>query len=310
MIEPSIRDRAKDDTNETSLRAAIYARTSSTKQEYGHSLDAQVNECVDRIQSLGWEIAFVYRDEAESGKDTDRPMFQQMLDAAENQAFDVIVFWKLDRFSRSLQHAVRLESELRNHDVRLYSVTEQIDTTSATGRFNFRNIASAAEFERDMIRERTKLSVNQMAENHEWPNDSAPLGYDLTSEGRLTVNSEGKNLVVRIFRMYTELQSMPEVASRLNEKGIETQDEGEWTPRAVGDILRHQIYRGHYELGDVSEHVPEYQIIPDEMFDEVTEIRMRFQNTDTSRDSMPTTRKERLCQSMRQTYRNYRESCS
>lgn len=308
MIDQPVRDRVAESGDEKDLSAAIYARTSSTKQEYGHSLEAQVTRCVDRAQSLGWHIAFIYRDEAESGKDTDRPMFQQMLTAAETASFDVIVFWKLDRFSRSLMHAVQLESDLREQDVYLYSVTEQIDTTSATGRFNFRNLASAAEFERDMIRQRTRLSRNKMAENHEWPNKTAPLGYDITPDGKLAINDDEKHLVMRIFEMYLELRSMPAVANRLNENGFRTQEGGEWTRRAVGDILRNEIYRGHYELGDVAEHVPEYQIISDDTFEQVTCVRRRFQSGE-SRSSMPKTRKERLAQEMQEMYTDYLESC-
>jgi site-specific DNA recombinase len=236
-------------------------------------------------------------------------MFQTMLDAAKRRAFDVIVFWKLDRFSRSLMHAVQLEEELREHDVYLYSVTEQIDTTSATGRFNFRNLASAAEFERDMIKQRTRIGINGMAEERKWPNDDPPLGYTLTPENKLSIDDQQRDLVVEIFEMYIEERSMPEVATRLNKRGITTTADGEWTPRAVGDVLRNEIYRGVYELGDVTEHVPEYQIIDDETFDRVREIRMRFQQEDASRPSMPTSRKERIAYEVRDRYQEYLDSC-
>ena len=311
MIEGlSIRERVNEGGDSGSLRAAVYARTSSTTREYGYSLDEQVKRGIDRCQSLGWEVAFLYRDEAESGKDTDRPMFQTMLDAAKKQAFDVIVFWKLDRFSRSLMHAVQLEEELREYGVYLYSVTEQIDTTSATGRFNFRNLASAAEFERDMIKQRTRIGLNGMAEEHKWPNDNPPLGYTLDEDNRLSIDDEQRDLVVDIFEMYVKERSMPEVASRLNQRDVTTTEGSEWTPRAVGDILSNDIYRGTYELGDVTDHVPEYQIIDDETFDRVYEIRMRFQQHDNvSRPSMPTSRKERIVHEVRDRYFEFLNSC-
>lgn len=305
----SIRERVSENEDCESLRAAVYARTSSNSRAESYSLDEQVKRAVDRCQSLGWDVAFVYRDESESGANTDRPMFQTMLDAAKRQAFDVVVFWKLDRFSRSLIHAVQLEEELREHDVYLYSVTEQIDTTSATGRFNFRNLASAAEFERDMIKQRTRIGINGMAEEHKWPNDDPPLGYTLTPENKLSIDDQQRELVVEIFEMYIEDRSMPEVATRLNERGIRTTDDGEWTPRAVGDVLRNEIYRGVYELCDVTEHVPEYQIIDDEIFSQVREIRMRFQQEDASRPSMPTSRKERIAYEVRDRYQEYLDSC-
>jgi len=304
--QDDVRDRVADNREAEQLHAAIYARTSSHNQEYGYSLDAQVNRSIDRCKSLGWDIRFIYRDGAESGKDTDRPMFKKMLTAAEKQVFDVIVFWKLDRFSRSLMHAVKLESTLRDHDVSLYSVTEQIDTTSATGRFNFRNIASAAEFERDMIRQRTQMGLNELAADRRWPNESPPLGYELDSDERLTIVEEEKELVTEIFELYIEERSMPEVALILNNRGIRTQEGGEWTARAVGDILRNEIYIGHYEVANVSEHVPEYQFIDTEKFDEVTEIRHRFKSTGSSMTSMSESRKEQAIQRMRKMYREYR----
>ncbi len=306
----SIRERLTENDDDRSLRAAVYARTSSTSREHGYSLDAQVDRSVDHCQTLGWTVSFIYRDEAVSGKDTDRPMFQKMLSMAKKQAFDVIVFWKLDRFSRSLMHAVQLESKLRDHDVYLYSVTEQIDTTSATGRFNFRNLASAAEFERDMIKQRTQIGLHGLAEEYKWPNNNPPLGYSLTSENRLSVDKKESTLVTEIFELYIELRSMPDVASQLNQQGHQTTDGGEWTPRAVGDVLRNEIYRGLYELGNVSEHVPEYQIVDDEVFEQVTEIRMRFQRDGASRSTMPTSRKEQTIAEMREMYQEYLQSCS
>jgi len=308
--EISIRERVSENNEDKVLRAAVYARTSSNSQKHGYSLDEQVKRAVNRCESLGWKIRFVYRDECESGKDTDRPMFQKMLGAAKKRAFDVIVFWRLDRFSRSLMHAVQLEQELREHDVYLYSVTEQIDTTSATGRFNFRNLASAAEFERDMIKQRTRMGINAMAEDLKWPNDNPPTGYTLSDENRLVIDQEESNLVEEIFEMYIEERSMPDVATRLNDRGDRTAEGGEWTPRAVGDILRNDIYRGIYELGEVRKHVPEYQIIEDETFERVTEIRMRFQQNNTSQSSMPQSRKQRLAREMCERYSEYLDSCS
>jgi len=304
--ESSPRERVTESSDTEQLRAAVYARTSSKSQEFGYSLDAQVQQSVRRCESLGWAVCFIFRDEAESGKNTDRPMFRKMLNAAEKQAFDVVVFWKLDRFSRSLMHAVQLESKLREHGVRLYSVTEQIDTTSAAGRFNFRNIASAAEFERDMIKQRTEMGYHRLASEYRWPNGSPPLGYELDSENRLVVTDDEAELVVAIFRMYVEQRSMPDVAQSLNEEGISTKSGSGWTPRAVGDLLSNPIYKGRYEVADVSEQVPEYKIVDTDLFEEVTSIRHRFQTGNESKSPMPDSRKHKAIKRMREMYREYR----
>lgn len=296
---------AEEQHSEEALRAAIYARTSVQSRDYGYSINQQVEYGVKRCDQLGWEVRFVYRDEAESGKDTERPMFQSMLKAAQNELFDVIVFWKLDRFSRSLMHAVQLESELREYDVSLHSLTEQIDTTSAAGRFNFRNIASAAEFERDLTRQRTKVGMEGLAKEHRWPNNEPPFGYRLTDENRLQIVEEEAALVKRIFERYIELRSMPEVAAELNDLGITTRQGNEWTPATIGNILRNQIYTGQYEVANVAEYVEEYQIIEQDVYDTVTEIRMRFQSEGVSRSPMDDERKQAAIDHIISEYQDY-----
>jgi len=301
----SIRERVSDTSGDETLRAAIYARTSDTTRSQGYSLDAQVTRSLDHCENLGWDVAFIYRDEAESGANTDRPMFEEMIETAKRGVFDVIVFWKLDRFSRSLIHAVELESDLREFDVYLYSVTEQIDTTTATGRFNFRNIASAAEFERDMIKQRTKIGLQGLAEEHRWPNNNPPIGYNLSSDNRLEINEQEAELVTEIFESYIEQRSMPNVASELNRRGILSAGDGNWTPRAIGEILRNKIYVGTYELGEVSDYVPEYQIIDKDVFENATRVRMRFQEQKSPREAMPESRKEKAVLRMKTQYRSY-----
>ncbi|CQR49025.1 DNA-invertase hin [Haloferax massiliensis] len=257
---------------------------------------------------MGWETAYLFKDEAESGKDTDRPMFQQMMRAAKNKCFDVVVFWKLDRFSRSLLHAVELEAELREHDVALHSVTEQIDTTTSAGRFNFRNIASAAEFERDMISERTQMGLKALALEKRWPNDRPPVGYRKNAEGRLDIDSKEAELVKEIFSRYLHLKSMPQLAHELNDDGRTTEVIREWTPRAVRDVLTNELYTGLYSVADVIEFVPEYRIISKEQFEQVTKVRHRFKSTsDSRRNPMPQSRKARLVESVINEYRSYLE---
>ena len=244
----------------TEKRAAVYVRTSSVNQRFGYSIKEQIRQCWKRCEMLGWEVRYVFRDQEESGKNPNRPQFQLMMSKAELDCFDVIVFWKLDRFSRSLMHAVQLEKQLRDLGVALHGVTQQIDTTTPAGRFNFRNIASAAEFERDLIKQRSQMGMKAMALERKWPNDRPPLGYAKCEDDTIEVVEEEANLVQDIFELYLQVKSMPEVASRLDERGVATKEGNSWTPRAVGDVLQNQIYVGQYVVADVEEKAPEYQI--------------------------------------------------
>ena len=285
------------------IRAAVYARTSSPSQRFGHSIGEQVRQCVQRCQRQGWEVQYVFRDEAKSGKDTDRPMFQQMLDRARQGAFDVLLFWKLDRFSRSIHHAVRLEKQFREWGVALHSVTEQLDTTTPAGQFNFRNIANAAEFEREMISQRTKMGHAARATEGKWPNGAPPLGYEITTDGQLQIHEHEARLVKSIFEDYIAVQSMAEVARSLNVKESSAGQSRSWTAATVSSILQNQLYIGVYAVGDIKKSVPDYRIMSNELFDEAMEVRTRFQGKSESRHAMLVDRKEDHLRSVLKQYR-------
>ena len=288
------------------LTAVIYARTSSPGQQKGYSIDEQVRQCWQRCSSLGWTVSHIFRDEAVSGSDTDREMFQKMLSRAEAGWFDVIVVWKLDRFSRSLMHAVQLEQKLRSWGVGLHSVTEHIDTTTPTGRFNFRNISSASELERDLIKQRTQMGMIGLAANHQWPNDSPPLGYQKCEDATLETIPAEADLVRTIFDRYLRLRSMPDVATELGSQSHPECRQLEWTPDRVGKILKNELYIGEYNVAGVDEYVEEYQIVEKRRFETVTQVRTRFQRgRKSSRAKMPRNRKERRIQNITEQYSDF-----
>ena len=282
---------------ERKLRAAIYARVSSYNQLHGYSIEEQVRLCRERCRLMGWEVKYIFKDEAVSGGSIDRPMFQRMLEKAMSGAFDVIVFWKLDRFCRSLVDLVNIERQLREWGVALHSVTEQIDTTTPVGRFNFRNLASAAELERDLIRERARMGMHALARQKRWPNKSPPLGYDLDDEGRLKVNHEEAKLVRRIFELYIEHKSMAHVAYLLNKSGIKTKKGKKWTGMKVKEVLDNEIYRGKYRVAGIEDFIEDYKIIDDDTFNKAKSIRNK-----NRRSKM---QKERKCAIIERIFEEY-----
>lgn len=120
-----------------------YARVSTQDQ----NLDLQLNE----LTKFG--CLEIYQEKV-SGKNTDRVKFKKLL--ASVRSGDEVVVWKLDRLGRSLRDLVNMVALLQEKGVDFVSLHDQINTTTATGRFTFNIFASLAEFERDIIRERTK----------------------------------------------------------------------------------------------------------------------------------------------------------
>jgi site-specific DNA recombinase len=253
--------------DERGVLAAIYARTSSPNQRFNYSLDEQIKLCRERCEQRGWTVRYIYRENGLSAKNTARPKFRMMMERAREGAFDVIVFWKLDRFCRSLADLVNTERMLREWGVGLHSVTEQIDTTTPVGRFNFRSLASVAELERDLIGERARMGLHALARKHGWPNPWPPLGYDRGADGCLKVNPHEAALVRRIFKMYVELKSMPQVAFILNREGVLTKRGKRWTQAAVRKILDNRLYIGEYRVAGVEDYVEEYRILDSDLFE-------------------------------------------
>ena len=123
-----------------------YARVSTKDQ----SLDLQV----DALKDAGCEQLF---QEVASGAKTARPVLDDLLSRL--RAGDVLVIWKLDRLGRSLKHLVTLTAELLEREIGLISLNDPIDTTTPQGRLVFNIFASLAEFERELIRERTQAGL-------------------------------------------------------------------------------------------------------------------------------------------------------
>lgn len=251
----------------------------------------------------------MFMDEAESGRNMDRPKFQSMLDNAKQGLIDVVVFWKLDRFCRSLADLVKTEERLNEWGVSLQSVTEYIDTTTPVGHFNFRNLASAAELETDLTSQRVKMGMYGLAQDHKWPNDFPPMGYDKASDGTLSVNEDEKNLVRRIFHTYLREKSMPQVAFLLNEEDFRTKNDEQWCRQSVKKILSNELYVGTYRIADYEDQVEEYRIISDELFESITEARYRFQDSKGRMDpSRKKTKSQRICSQYKNALKGYDEN--
>ena len=289
-------------THPSIIRAAIYARISSSNQKNNYSINEQIACCRKYINQRGWTTNYLFFDEAEGGSTIERPKFQSMLERAKSGCFDVIVVWKLDRFCRSLVDLVNVEKALRDCGVSLCSVTEFLDTTSTIGRFNFRTIGSVAELEREIIGERARMGLHALAKLHKWPNPHPPTGYKRSNDGRLKVKEREAKLVRRIFGMYLHEESMPQVAFTLNKEGILTKNGKKWTAAAVRDVLTDEIYIGIYDVAGIRDYVEEYRILKDTVFIATNETRLRYKKKGARKPLIPRDRKSAKIEKMFEKY--------
>src|SRR5579864_2421550 len=140
-----------------SIEAAIYARVSTTDQ----NCEMQVSELREYAARRGWKVSGEYVDTGWSGAKASRPELNRLMKDAALRRFDAVLVWKLDRFGRSVRNCLDGIESLRAHGVRFLAVSQSIDTdeSNPTSRLLLHILASVAEFERELIRERVRAGI-------------------------------------------------------------------------------------------------------------------------------------------------------
>jgi DNA invertase Pin-like site-specific DNA recombinase len=139
------------------VKAVLYVRVSTTDRQHP---DVQIGELREYCQRRGWEIAGEYVDQGVSGAKEKRPQLDRMLAECRARRVDAVVVWRYDRFARSLKQLVNALDEFRTLGIEFVSLHDGCDTTTAQGRLMFGIMASLAEFERELIRERVRAGLD------------------------------------------------------------------------------------------------------------------------------------------------------
>jgi DNA invertase Pin-like site-specific DNA recombinase len=137
------------------MKIALYARVSTTEQ----NTDTQTAALSEYCGRRGWTVAGEYVDAGQGGATVQRPELDRLMRDAVARKFDAVLVWKFDRLFRSVAHMLEALERFRSLGVDFVSLTESIDTTSPIGKMVFTLLAAVAEFERDLIRERTKAGM-------------------------------------------------------------------------------------------------------------------------------------------------------
>ena len=142
------------------MKIAIYVRVSTEEQHTDNQLKILKEYC----KNNKYIINGIYIDKGESGLKEKRPNFDRLMHDMRARKFEAIVIWKLDRIGRSLQHLLNILQEIKNKKVNLIVTSQNIDTTTASGKLLFHIMGAFAEFESSLISERTKLGMRRAKE--------------------------------------------------------------------------------------------------------------------------------------------------
>jgi site-specific DNA recombinase len=243
------------------LRCSIYTRKSTEEglQQEFNSLEAQREAGEAYVASqrqLGWLLSEErYDDGGYTGANLERPALRRLLKDIEGGKVDCVLVYKIDRLSRSLLDFARLIEVFERHQVSLVSVTQPLNTTASLGRLTLNILLSFAQFEREMIADRTRDKMGAARRKGKWVGGRPILGYDIApAGGRLTVNVEEAEQVRAIFALYLQHRSLEAVLAELRARQWMTktwrtrdgkQHAGQpFTKTGLVRLLRNVLYQG------------------------------------------------------------------
>src|SRR6201998_4568638 len=134
------------------MRAAIYARVSTSNN--GQDPRVQTRELGEFCEARGWTLVPEYVDVGISGTKEKRPALDKLMADAHRRKCDVVVVWRFDRFARSVSHLLRALETFQSLGIEFVSLSEQMDTSTPTGKMVFTVMGAVAELERSLIVER------------------------------------------------------------------------------------------------------------------------------------------------------------
>ena len=226
--------------------AAVYIRVSTEDQaREGFSLGEQKEKLLQLCAFKEYEVFKVYEDAGISAKDMEhRPAFQEMLQDMRDGKINYIVAYKLDRVTRSVRDLEELILELEKYNCYLVCDRDDVNTSTANGRFFVRMLTVLSQLEIEIVSERTKFGLNGAIKSGHIPGQR-PFGYKSADDKRMVIDNATRPYVEKIFDMYLEGKSFQQIANYFKENNIYPKKN--WKDTTIQKIIDNKIYMGDYE---------------------------------------------------------------
>jgi site-specific DNA recombinase len=247
---------------EHGVRVAIYVRRSTDEEHQPFSTEAQDARLKSYVKSQpGWSLVARFEDDA-SGAKLDRPGLRKALAAAAAGRYDVLLVYRVDRFTRSIRDLATLLDELDHAGVGFRSATEPFDTSTPAGRMLVQMLGVFAEFEREMIIDRVINGMERKAAKGKWTVGTEPFGYSRDTEHHLVAIDDEITIVKLIFYLYTRRRlGCRAIATHLNErnllrrrahrKAVTQPGTQPWSHKTVTDVLTNRVYLGEVHFREI-----------------------------------------------------------
>ena len=250
--------------NSEQLRAVIYARYSSDNQRE-ESIEGQLRECNEFAKKNGMFIIANYIDRAFSAKTDNRPEFQRMIKDSSKKGFDVVIVWKLDRFSRNRYDSAKYKAALKKNNVRVVSATEAI-SQGAEGIILESVLEGMAEYYSADLAEKVTRGMTENALKCKFNGSTVPFGYIIDKDKHYQLDPIKAPVALEIFERYASNEPVKSIISDLNIRGIKTSGGSCFTKNSFRHMIKNRIYIGEYHFNGIviPNGVP--AIVPEDIF--------------------------------------------
>ena len=234
------------------MKAVIYARFSSDRQRE-ESIEGQIRECMEYAQRQGITVVGEYIDRAKSAaKDIDkRENFLRMIRDSNKHLFEIVLVWKLDRFSRSRYDSAHYKAALKKNGVKVVSATEHI-AEGPEGIILESMLEGMAEYYSAELSAKIHRGQKENALKGKNNGGTVPLGYTLNKETQhLEVNPLTAPIVQEIFRRYAAGETIAAIKDDFNRRGLKTNKGYSFRYSTFNSVLKNRKYIGEYKYQDV-----------------------------------------------------------
>ena len=251
------------------MNAVIYVRYSSDSQRE-ESIEGQLRECREYAERNNMTIVGTYIDRALSAKTADRPEFQHMIKDSAKELFEIVLVWKLDRFSRDRYDSAHYKHILKKNGVKVISAKEHI-SEGPEGIILEAMLEGYAEYYSAELSEKIRRGQKENALKGRNNGGGIPLGYLLGDEQKLVLDPVTAPLVREIFQRYADGEIVRTIVEDFNRRGLKTKSGKPFSPNSFNRILKNRKYIGEYRYQDVVIEGDVPAIVPEDLFNRVQE---------------------------------------
>ncbi len=231
------------------MKAVIYARYSSDNQRE-ESIEGHIRECMEFADKMGVTVIENYIDRALTATSDNRPDFQRMIKDSNKRCFDMVIVWKLDRFSRDRYDSAHYKHILKKNGVKVVSAKENIGE-GPEGIILESMLEGMAEYYSAELSVKVKRGLKENALKDKMNGGATTLGYYVNEERKLVIDETTAPIVRETFTMYADGKMIKDIMKHFKDKGIKTKYGNPISYNMIQRMLSNRRYIGEFKYNDI-----------------------------------------------------------